>query len=85
MNFQQLLANPAALISLLCIVGFVIAINLPLLFPVGMAKIFEREAKTWSKVLQGGTDVSARNQKQIDELHKQVEDLKKPNDNPKSD
>lgn len=83
MNLDQLLANPAALISLLCIVGFVIAINLPLLFPVGMAKIFEREAKTWSKALQGGSDVTERNAKQMEDLHKQVEDLQKPSGDPK--
>lgn len=83
MNLNQLLANPAALISLLCIVGFVIAINLPLLFPVGMAKIFEREAKTWSKALRGGSDVTERNAKQMEDLHKQVEDLQKPAGDPK--
>jgi hypothetical protein len=84
MNLTQILSNPTALVSLLCIVGFVVAVNLPLLFPIGLGKIFEREAKTWSKALRNGSDVSERNAKQIDDLHKQVEDLKKPPTTPES-
>jgi hypothetical protein len=77
MNWNQLIANPAALISLLCIVGFVLAINLPLLFPTAIGKMFEREAKTWSKALQGGTEASNRNKKQMDDLHQQIQELQK--------
>jgi hypothetical protein len=84
MNLTQILSNPTALVSLLCIVGFVVAVNLPLLFPIGLGKIFEREARTWSKALRNGSDVSERNAKQIDDLHKQVEDLKKPPTTPES-
>jgi len=78
MNLTQILSNPTALVSLLCIVGFVVAVNLPLLFPLGLGKMFEREARTWSKALRNGADVSERNAKQMDDLHKQVEELKKP-------
>lgn len=76
MNLEELFANPNRLIALLCIIGFVLALNLPLLFPIGLGKLFEREAKTWNKALKGGTDISAKNTAQLDELHKKVEELK---------
>ena len=76
MNLEELFANPTRLIALLCIVGFVLAINLPLLFPVGLSKFFGREAQVWGKVLRGGSDVAEKNTAQIDELHRQVESLK---------
>jgi hypothetical protein len=80
MNLEELLANPNRLIALLCIIGFVLAINLPLLFPVGLGKLFEREAKVWGKALRGGSDVAEKNKAQIDELHRQVEALKSDGD-----
>lgn len=73
---EQLLSNPGRLLALVGILAFVILLNLPLLFPQGLGKMFEREAKTWSKALKGGTDISAQNTAQMDELHKQVEELK---------
>jgi hypothetical protein len=73
---EQLLSNPGRLMALVGILAFVILLNLPLLFPKGLGKMFEREAKTWSKALKGGTDISAQNTAQMDELHKQVEELK---------
>ncbi len=78
MNWTELLQNPTALIALICIVGFVIGINLPLLFPMGLGKLFEREAKTWSKALRNGADISQQNANNLDELHRQVEALKQP-------
>jgi hypothetical protein len=82
MTLDQILANRSALVALICIVGFVVAVNLPLLFPIGMGKFFEREARTWGKAIQAGADVRRRNEQQQDELHRQVEQLKPPSDSP---
>lgn len=76
MSFEQLLANPPALAALACIVGFVVAVNLPLLLvPRGLGKLFGREARTWGKVIRAGADARKRNDDQVDELHRRVEQL----------
>ena len=76
MTLDQLLSNPGRLIALVCIVGFVLAINLPLFFPLGLSKMFEREATSWGKALRGGSDVAKQNDDRLDELHRQVEEFK---------
>lgn len=82
MTLDQLLANRNALLSLICILGFVVAMNLPLLFPTAIGKMFEREAKSWGRALQGSNEASARKAKELADLHKQVEDLQKPPSQP---
>jgi len=76
MNLTELWANPNRAIALFVILGFVLAINLPLLFPTGLSKYFEREAKIWGKALRGGSDIAEKKKAQLDELHKKVEELK---------
>lgn len=83
MSFDQLLANPPALAAVACIAGFVVIINLPLLLvPLGLGRLFEREARTWGKAIQAGADVRRRNDDQVDELHRRVEGLDKAPDQP---
>jgi len=70
-------SNPRALIAVLCIVGLVLAVNLPLLsLMLGKQNKISNEAAKWGKALQGGQQARRHQDAQTDELHRLVNQIK---------
>ena len=73
---SELLANPRALIGLTCIVALVIGINLPLLSAFRNSKVLHDQAKILGNAMSGGAEIRKRQIKDLDELHRRVQELK---------
>lgn len=71
---NELLANPKALVALLCVVALVVGIN-AMLFSAFRGRSFQQHASKWSQALGGGAEARRRQREQFDELHRRVQQL----------
>ena len=80
---NALLANPKAIVALLCVSVLVVG---PFFTLVGLwrrDKAVVEEASKWSKAIRGGPEGQKQQTAQLDELHRLVADLQSSNsDNP---
>ena len=75
---NALLANPKALLALLCVGALVLSINLILFGLLRGDKTVREEISKWGKAAGGGQEVRRRQDAQLDELHRAVAHLKAP-------
>ena len=72
---KELLANPASLIIVCGVVALVVGLNLTLFGLLRGDQRVRAEASKWTKPLTGAPEARRRQEAQLDELHKLVQDL----------
>jgi hypothetical protein len=75
---NELLANPKALLALLCVGALVLSFNLILFGLLRGDKTVQEEISKWGKAAGGGQEVRRQQDAQLDELHRAVAHLKAP-------
>jgi hypothetical protein len=82
---NALLANPKALLALLCVGALVLSFNLILFGLLRGDKTVREEISKWGKAAGGGQEVRRRQDAQLDELHRAVANLKTPTSDTQTD
>ena len=75
---NELLANPKALLALLCVGALVLSFNLILFGLWRGDKSVQEEVSKWGRAMGGGQEGRRRQDAQLDELHRAVAHLKAP-------
>ena len=73
---NRLLNNPLGLCLVLMLVGFVIGNLWLMISMLNRKQNFDEEASKWGKAFRGGFDAQKQQNAQLDELHRQVAQLK---------